>query len=392
MARLWIIAEAIIFRANGETGATNPFMDARIQKMAHILVNYSTAIKPGDKVLFRGTSPLAQPLMQALTAEALKVGGLPFNYIHMAREGAVMLEAGQVAQIDAINPMLKLMYETADVIIRIEADEDTQELKRFPMEKVQARSRALGALLSIQMERESNRTLRRCTTLFPTQAYANDAGMSFEEYSNFVYGACMVDEADPLKFWAELEAMQQRLIDYLNGKRHMTVRGKNIDLSLDFTGRLWENANGKFNFPDGEIFSGPVETSVNGWVKFTYPAIFNGNAVHGAELHFKDGVVVKARADENEQFLLAMLDTDAGARRLGEFAIGTNRGVNRFTGQILFDEKIHGTVHMAVGRSYPSTGGTNYSSIHWDMICDMRDGGEIVVDGTKFYQNGEFLI
>ncbi|MCC7209112.1 MAG: aminopeptidase [Anaerolineae bacterium] len=360
--------------------------------MARVLVNYSTQVKPGDRVLFRGTSPLAQPLMQALTAEALKAGGIVSNYVHMSGEDRIFLENGSDAQLEAVNPMLKLMYDTADVIIRIEAEEDTAALAGFPTAKAQARARAYGGLLSVQMARESDGTLRRCTTLFPTEAYARDAGMSVAEYEDFVYGACMVDQPDPVAHWNAVHAQQQRLVDFLKGRKLLQVRGANIDLSMSIEGRTFENASGRVNFPDGEIFTGPVEASVNGWVQFTFPAIYRGNVVRGARLEFRDGVVVKATADENEAFLNAMLDTDAGARRLGEFAIGTNTGIDRFTGQILFDEKIGGTVHMALGKGYPFTGSVNDSAIHWDMICDMRGGGDILVDGQRFYENGDFVV
>lgn len=367
-------------------------MDSRIQKMASVLVNYSTRIKPGDRVLFRGTSPLAQPLMQALTEEALKTGGQPFNYVHMSQEEYIVLQNGNSAQIAEVNPMLKLMYDTADAIIRIEAEEDTQALAGFPTAKIQARQKAKGALLNVQMQREGSGALRRCTTLFPTESYAKDAGMSFKEYEDFVYGACMVHLDDPVAHWKKIAAEQETLCQRVKGHKKLQVRGKNIDLEMSIDGRLFLNADGQANFPDGEIFTGPVEDSVNGWVRFTYPAIYQGNTVHGIELKFEKGKVVSATAEKNESFLLAILDTDPGARRLGEFAIGTNRSINRFTGQILFDEKIHGTVHMAVGGGYPQSGSVNQSSIHWDMICDMRDGGEILVDGERFYQNGEFLV
>jgi aminopeptidase len=367
-------------------------MDSRVQKMASVLVNYATRIQHGERVLFRGTSPLAQPLMQALTAEALKVGGIPFNYLHMSGENRIAAAHGTPEQIAAVNPMLKLMYETADVIIRIEAADDTAELSDFPAEIVQARMRAYGELLDIQMEREASGALRRCTTLFPTPAYARDANMTLEEYEAFVYRACLLDQDDPIADWLKLEAEQQRLIDFLSGKQRLHVKGEHIDLQMSLAGRRWMNASGRINFPDGEIFTAPVEDSVNGWVRFTYPAFYNGGVVRGAMLRFENGVITQATAQEGEAFLNAVLDTDSGARRLGEFAIGTNRGIDRFTGHILFDEKIHGTVHMAVGRAYPQTGGVNQSRIHWDMICDMRSGGQIFADDVLFYQNGEFLI
>jgi aminopeptidase len=367
-------------------------METRIQKMAEVLINYSTKVQKGETVLFRGTSPLAQPLMEALTAEALKVGAHPLNYVHMSNEGATMLRNGSVEQIEYVNPMLKLMYDNADVIIRIEADENTNALAGFPKEKQQAWQRARGALISIQMRREAEKSLRRCTTLFPTHAYAQDANMSYDDYADFVFGACMVEEADPVKYWRELSAFQERLVKYLHGKKKLQVRGTNIDMSMSIKDRLFLNADGTANFPDGEIFTGPVEDSVNGWVKFTFPLVKDGNQVRGAQLVFKDGLVTEAKADQNQEYLHAMLDTDAGSRRLGEFAIGTNTFIDRFTGQILFDEKIGGTVHMAVGQSYAETGAVNKSAVHWDMICDTRQNTEILADGEVFFRNGEFLV
>jgi aminopeptidase len=366
--------------------------DPRIQSMARTLIRYSTKVRPGELVLLRGTSPAAMPLMQALTEEALKVGGKPFNYVHMSQEDRIMAQYGTPEQAGEINPMLKLMYDTADVIIRIEADDDTGQLAGQPKDNVQARMRAKGGILNIQMAREAARTLRRCTTLLPTPSYASDAGMSLAEYEDFVYQACMVHLEDPVSYWEAMHAEQEKLVQYLKGRKHLQVRGKNIDMEMSIEGRTFENASGLFNFPDGEIFTGPVEESVNGWVHFTFPAIYQGNRVEGARLRFKDGLIVEASADSGVEFLNAVLDTDPGARRLGEFAIGTNKGVDRFTGHILFDEKIHGTVHMAVGQSYASTGGKNASSIHWDLICDMRDGGEILIDGQRFYQNGAFFL
>lgn len=370
----------------------NDLMDSRIQKMAEVLINYSTKLKAGETALFRGTSPLAQPLIEALTVEALKVGAHPLAYLHPSGEGATVLTYGSVPQIEHVNPMLKLMYDTADVIIRIEADENTSALASFPKDKQQAWTRARGALISVQMRREAEKTLRRCTTLFPTEAYAQDAGMSLEDYEAFVYGACMVEQADPVKYWRDMAAFQQKLVDYLKGKKHLTVRGKNIDLSLSIDGRVFLNADGTANFPDGEIFTGPVEDSVNGWVKFTFPLVRDGNQVRGAHLVFKDGLVTEAHAEQNEGYLTAMLDTDPGARRLGEFAIGTNTFIDRFTGQILFDEKIGGTVHMAIGQSYPETGALNKSAVHWDMICDTRADTEMIVDGATIFKDGKFII
>jgi aminopeptidase len=192
--------------------------------------------------------------------------------------------------------------------------------------------------------------------------------------------------------WQAIHKMQQKLVDWLKGKKTLEVNGPNVELKLSIEGRTFINSDGTHNMPSGEIFTGPVEDSVEGWVHFTYPAVTQGREVEGIELTFEKGRVVKATAEKNEEFLLSQLDADEGARTLGEFAIGTNHGIDRFVKNILFDEKIGGTIHMAVGAGYPETGSQNESAIHWDMICDMRDGGEITADGELFYHAGEFTI
>ena len=366
-------------------------MDSRITKMAEVLINYSLAVQPGERVLIRSTSPAAEPLVQALYQVGLRAGGEVFTYIHLRDEDSLAIEATDDLDLLAeVNPMLKLMYETCDALIRIEASENPRALSGYAPEVQKARSQAAFGVISIQMEREGNGSLRRCTTQFPTAAYAQAAGMSLSQYEAFLYGACKVHLADPIAAWQEVQHRQQALVDFLAGKERLQVRGANIDLQMSIKGRTFMNAAGRANFPDGEIFTGPVEDSVNGWVKFTYPAYYRENEVVGAELTFEKGLVTKAKAAKNEAFLLNTLDTDPGARRLGEFAIGTNADIQTFTGSILFDEKIGGTVHMAVGQGYPETGSVNTSAVHWDMICDMRDGGEILVDDHLFYKDGAF--
>ncbi len=368
-------------------------MDIYIEKMAKAIIHYSTDVKPDERVLIRVTSPAGQPLAQALYREALRTGAYAFTYIHMSDENSLAMEAtDNLDLLAAPNPMLELMYQTCDVVIRVDASENPSALSDYPTELQRARGKSAGAILKIQMEREGNGSMRRCSTLFPTQGYAQAAGMSLQQYERFVYHACKLHLDDPVAGWLALSKEQQRLVNWLQGKKHLKVTGKNIDMEMSIEGRTFINSNGKSNFPSGEIFTGPVEDSVNGWVNFTYPAYYGGNRVDGVSLAFKDGVVAKATAEKNEAFLLAAIDSDPGARRLGEFAIGTNRDIQRFTGSILFDEKIGGTVHMALGQGYPHTGSVNKSSIHWDMICDMRDGGEIWVDGELFYRNGEFVV
>jgi aminopeptidase len=229
-------------------------------------------------------------------------------------------------------------------------------------------------------------------TLFPTQALAQDAGMSLSAFQDFVYAATFVDQDDPVAAWQQVHDEQQKLVDWLADKKEVHAVGPNVDLKLSIEGRRFRNSDGDRNMPSGEIFTSPVEDSVEGWYRGSYPAFHRGHEVHGLELRFEGGKVVEAKAEHNESFLQEMLGLDEGARRLGEFAIGTNKGIQRFIRNVLFDEKIAGTMHIALGSSYFETGGQNKSAIHWDIITDMREGGTIYVDGELFYESGDFKI
>jgi aminopeptidase len=258
--------------------------------------------------------------------------------------------------------------------------------------KIVLRSQAQTELMKTFMQRSASGALRWVTTLFPTDAHAQDAEMSLSEYEDFVYGACMPNLADPVAYWRSLSAWQQRIVEWLQGKEHVRVVGPNTELELSIAGRTFINSDGKNNMPSGEVFTGPVEDSVEGHVTFSYPAIYQGREVTGVQLWFEEGAVVKASAQKNEEFLLKTLDTDEGSRTVGEFAIGTNEGIKAFTSQILFDEKISGSFHMALGAGYPETGSKNESAIHWDMICDLREDGRIWVDEVLLYKNGRFVV
>jgi aminopeptidase len=242
------------------------------------------------------------------------------------------------------------------------------------------------------MKRSAAGELRWALTLFPTQAYAAEADMSLAEYEDFFYRACLCDRPDPVEAWRVQSDETRRLADWTNGREEIRLEGPGTDLTLNVSGRTFVAADGRHNMPDGEFFTGPVEDSVNGEVTFSYPAVYGGREVAGVKLRFRDGKVVDASAERNEDFLLKTLDTDEGARRLGELGIGTNYGIDRFTKEILLDEKIGGTIHLAVGMSYPETGGKNSSAVHWDMVCDLRQGGRITVDGVELQSNGRFSV
>ena len=366
-------------------------VDNRVEKLADLIVNYSVAVKPGEKVWIWGEVGGA-PLMLELYKKVLQAGGLPFMTPDLGELKPTLLKYGSDEQVQYVAGPIKMVFETTDVMIRVLGEENTHAMNGADPAKMVLWAKGRGEVQQIYMDRAAKGDLRWSLTLFPTQAYAQDADMSLEDYANFVYGACMPDMADPVGYWKKVSARQQRIIAWLKGKKTAHVIGKGTDMRLSIEGRPFINCDCKLNVPDGEIFCGPVEDSAEGHVTYSYPAIYNGHEVTGVQLEFKKGRVVKASAEKGEDFLLKTLDTDEGSRGLGEFAIGTNEGITRFTGQILFDEKIGGSFHMALGAGYPESGSSARSAIHWDMICDLHDGGQIWIDDQLFYENGKFVI
>jgi aminopeptidase len=366
-------------------------IDPRIEKLADVLVNYSIGVRPGDKVLVNGSS-LAAPLLKAVYAKALQAGGFPFMLVNLPDLDYLLYQHASDEQLQHIPPPTQLIYETYDGFIQIGSAENTKSLSGIDPARMVLRNRAQRSLIKTFMQRASSGQLRWTGTLFPSHAYAQDADMNLSDYEDFVYGACLLDMNDPVSFWKGLSASQQKIIDWLKGKSTVRVIGPETDLRLSIAGRTFINCDGHENMPDGEIFTGPVEDSVSGHVYFSYPAIEQGREVTGVRLWFENGKVVKAHANKNEDYLIQMLDTDEGSRFVGEFAIGTNEGIQRFTRQILFDEKIGGSFHLALGAGYPETGSQNQSAIHWDMICDLRQGGEIWVDEVLLYKEGKFVL
>jgi aminopeptidase len=331
-------------------------------------------------------------LLEAVYAKVLQAGGHPLLRPSLPGTKELLFRYASDEQLQYIHEPAKLIMETYDAIIAIMGTENTKALSNVDPAKMVMRSQAQSEIMRKFMQRSADGEVRWGGTLFPTNAYAQDAEMSLSEFEDFVYSACMPDLDDPVGYWKRFSAWQQKIVDWLKGKEHIHIVGPETDLRLSIAGRTFINCDAKYNMPDGEVCTGPVEDSVEGHVYFSYPAIYQGREVSGVRLWFEKGKVVKASAEKNEDFMLQLLDTDEGARYVGEFAIGTNKGITQFTRQILFDEKINGSFHMAVGYSIPETGGKNESAIHWDMICDMRDGGEIWVDDELLYRDGQFVI
>jgi len=364
--------------------------DARIDKFAKILVDYAARIKAGDRVLIEATTA-AEPLVRALYSRIMEMGGHPVPLLELPDQEEIFFANARGEQLDYPPTFRKIAYDQFESRIRIASLMNTRALTGVDPKKLARRQKAVSQVIEAQMRRGATGEFKWVTTLFPTAGYAMEAEMSLRDYEDFVYRACHADTADPVAYWKSVEDEQAKMIKRIEGKQQVSLRGPNVDLSLSIKGRKFINSCGTHNMPDGEIYTGPVEDSVNGWVRFTYPAIYNGVAVEGIELTFTSGKVTSAKAVHNEPYLLEMLNSDAGSRYLGEFAIGTNFEIDRFTRNILFDEKIGGTFHMALGAGYPETGSKNKSVIHWDMICDMRNDAEIEVDGDVIYRNGAFI-
>lgn len=365
--------------------------DRRIDKLAELIVDYSVAVRKGDRVAI-SSSTVAEPLLKQVYARVLQAGGHPFLVASLPDMEEIFYRYASEDQLRHVPEPSKLIMETYDVRISILAESNTRALSNVDPARTVIQQQARTDIVRTFMRRSAAGELRWVVAPYPTHAFAQDADMGLLDYEDFVYGACLPDMDDPIGYWRRFSARQQAIVAWLKGKKELQVKGPETDLRMRIDGRVFVNCDGRFNLPDGEIFTGPVEDSVNGHVCFSYPAIHNGREVTGVRLWFENGKVVQARAEKNEEYLNKTLDTDAGARFVGEFAIGTNEGITRFTREILFDEKIGGSFHMALGAGYPETGSANQSAIHWDMICDLRHDGEIRVDGELLYRNGKFLL
>jgi aminopeptidase len=324
--------------------------------------------------------------------EVLKAGGLPVMQMTSEGAAAAFYSLASDEQLEWVAPPSTWAAESADVRIAIMADANARELSRTDPKKQARSQQARKPLMDAAMRRSAAGEYRWALTLFPTHAYAAEAAMSLSDYEDFYYRACLATDGDPVTAWQRQSDEVKRITEWLNGKEQVHIQGPGTNIKLGVAGRTWIACSGEHNMPDGETFTGPIEDSVEGEVAFSFPATYGGREVSGVRFRFEGGRIVDASAERGEAFLFEMLDTDDGARRIGELGIGTNYGISTGTKEILLDEKIGGTVHMAIGMSYPESGGENDSAVHWDMVCDLRQGGAITVDGEELQRDGRFVV
>ncbi|HSL01461.1 MAG TPA: aminopeptidase [Rubrobacteraceae bacterium] len=358
--------------------------DERLEKLARVLVDYSIEAGEGEQILLSGGA-LADPLIKEVYARLLQAGAIPIPQVSLPGVQELFFEYAQDLHYEKTPPIARAIYEGADAHISILAPHNTRALANVDPHKQRALGKRDKAVQDLVLARD-----RWVLTLYPTQALAQESEMGLEEYEEFAFGAMALDEEDPVRYWREKAGEQGRLIERLDAGREVRIVGPGTDLTLSVQGRTFVNGDGRHNMPCGEVFTGPVEDSAEGVVYFGVPVAVAGREVSEVRLRFEGGRVVDASAEKGEEYLMSMLDADAGSRYLGELGIGTNYGIKRATRSILFDEKLGGTVHLAVGRSYEKTGGKNDSSVHWDLICDLRDGGEFYLDGELLQENGGF--
>jgi aminopeptidase len=369
--------------------------DPRLDKLAAVLATYSVGVKKDDRVVLTGT-PVTEPALVAAYRAVLAAGGHPWVRITSDDCKEALLKYDRDWQIAHTSPFEKHLMATCNVYIAFWGEENTRNLTNIDPAKQALASKARKPILTHFLKRAAKPAhdpdhVRWVGTQMPTHAAAQDAEMSLNEYADFVFRGGKLDQPNPVAAWQKVSIAQQRLADVLNRGRAMRIRAPGgTDIRFGIKGRRWVNCCGHENFPDGEVFTGPIEDATEGTVHYTYPAVMGGREVADVRLKFKGGKVVDAAAAKGESFLVKMLDQDKGARILGELALGCNYDIRKFTRNTLFDEKLGGTFHLAVGSGYPETGSKNESGLHWDMVCDLHKGGIVEVDGKVISRNGRF--
>jgi aminopeptidase len=364
--------------------------DPRIDRLAELVVDYSLELGENQVVRIDGVD-VAASFALALYRSALEAGAQPYTNLTTSGLMEILLAEGSQEQLEYVSPLQWAEIERIDALVTIWSEANTRSLSRIDSGR---HARYIGAqrkLSNRRWERISKGEMRWCGTLFPTNAHAQDAEMSLTDYEDFVFGACHVDEDDPAAHWRAASRMLAARADQLGTAAELRILGPDTDLRVGVEGRTWLAADGRYNLPDGEVFTSPLETETEGEIRYTFPAIYHGREVEDIRLRFEGGRVVAAEAAQGNDYLQSLLDMDEGARVLGEVAFGLNYEIDRFTRNILFDEKIGGTMHLAVGSGFPQTGGQNTSGLHWDMICDLRGEGEVYADGELVWKDGRFL-
>ena len=364
--------------------------DARLEKLADVVVSYSTSVRPGDLVRIEGNPPTT-PLLRELYRAAVRAGGHPTAVLLLDETAEALLEEGADEQVEWVPLDARWNLEHGDVWIVLDGPENPKHLTRVNPEKMARRLKAREPYQTQYLERSNRGEFRWTLCSFPTDAGAQAAGMSLSGFEELVYGAAFLDAEDPVGAWRTFGERLDRIGARLETTTQLRVVAEDTDLTVGVAGRKWLRASGRSNLPDGEVFTGPLEASAEGTIRFSFPATVRGRQVDDVRLRFVDGEVVEATAARGEEFLREMIGLDDGSRRVGEFAFGLNDAVTEYTGMLLLDEKIGGTVHVALGRSVPGTGGENSSALHWDMVCDLRRGGEVYADGELVYRDGAFL-
>jgi aminopeptidase len=365
--------------------------DPRVARLGDLIVNYSLGLE-ADKVLRIDAPPVAAPLATEVYRAALAAGAHPYVHVELERLPELLIAEGSDEQLDFVSPIARAELELVDAIVTVWSESNTRALSRADPERHQRLIGSTQQLTKRRWERMAAGGLGWCGVLFPTEAHAQDAEMSLAEYERFVFRACHVEEpGDPVAHWRgvrdELSARAQALSEV----RELRIVGPGTDLKVGVEGRRWKPADGRYNMPDGEVYTSPVETVTEGEISFAFPALFHGREVTDIKLRFEGGRVVAAEATRGGEYLDALLELDDGARRLGEVAFGLNYEIDRFTQNTLFDEKIGGTMHVALGSSFEDLGGQNTSVLHWDLVCDLRADGEVHADGEVVWRAGRFL-
>jgi aminopeptidase len=355
--------------------------ESKIKKLAWILVNHSTKVKPGENVIIQGFTQ-AKPLLREIYREVLKKGAYPRLKVSFEDFNYDYYELASEKQLKNLSKIDLYEIDNVDVVIAVGGNLNTRFLSGTDSKKYSMRNKALEPLFNKRVD-----NTRWVATRFPSTGLAQNAGMSIQQYTEFYFRATNKD-------WNREKAKQMRIKKLFDKAKKVRIVGKETDITLDIAKRNGILCYGQFNMPDGEVFYSPNEKKTEGHIMFNYPAIYNGHEVENVKLWFEKGKVVRFTCSDNRKFFQQMIDTDPGARYLGELGIGMNKEIRNLTKDVLLDEKMGGTIHLALGRAYKENGGTNKSAIHWNMIKDLRKkhgGEEIYLDGKLVNKDGEWI-